>query len=631
MKLPIAHRGEPRRAPEGDNGRRHWAISIALTLAFFMTLGLAGLGSSPARSDGNIASRTATRTLSPELPPPALKIPDILSAQDVKFYRKIFALQKTGRWRAAKRLIGKLDSRLLMGHVLAQRYLHPTKYWSSYGELARWMKHYADHPDAKRIYRLALRRKPKGAKAPRAPKPYYSAANARFKDKAQNRRNRRAAGRYSRRAERSLLRHIRHLVRREYLSAAERYLEQPKIRRAIRRAGIDRARGIIAGGWFRWGKPARALKLAGRAVKGSGRAAPQAAWWAGLASFKLGRYADAGRFFAIGAKAPNTGPQENARAAFWAARANLVGRRPEQVNHWLQRAAAHPRTFYGLIATHILGGAPSFNWAKPAIDGKQLETLMATPPGRRALALLQVGQGRRAGRELRPYGYANDPANLRTIIALADVVRLPGTAYRAARTLKDLLGERIDAGLYPIPPWEPGVYSIDRALVFALTRQESAFNSRAKSRSGARGLMQLMPATARYMSGSRRAFRGRNLSRLYDPKINLALGQKYVDYLLTGDIVAGNIIMMISAYNGGPGNTAKWQLNVPHGSDPLVFIETIPRRETRLFVKRVLENLWIYRMRLGQDAPTLTALAGGRWPYYVRLDGARLGIAQERP
>ena len=132
------------------------------------------------------------------------------------------------------------------------------------------------------------------------------------------------------------------------------------------------------------------------------------------------------------------------------------------------------------------------------------------------------------------------------------------------------------------------------------------------------------------MGRRRGAFRGRNRARLFDPEINLALGQKYMRYLLSGDIVAGNMIMMIAAYNGGPGNTAKWQRNMPHGADPLVFMETIPARETRLFVKRVLENLWIYRMRLGQKAPTLDALAGGRWPYYIRLDGITAGPGADR-
>jgi soluble lytic murein transglycosylase len=144
-------------------------------------------------------------------------------------------------------------------------------------------------------------------------------------------------------------------------------------------------------------------------------------------------------------------------------------------------------------------------------------------------------------------------------------------------------------------------------------------------------LLQLMPATARYMAESRRRFRGRNRAQLFDPGLNLRLGQKYLDYLLAGDVVSGNLVLMIAAYNGGPGNLAKWQRQVSHGSDPLVFIETIPVRETRLFVQRVLENVWVYRARLGQQAPSLEALAGGRWPNYVSLDGARFGVAEERP
>jgi soluble lytic murein transglycosylase len=60
-------------------------------------------------------------------------------------------------------------------------------------------------------------------------------------------------------------------------------------------------------------------------------------------------------------------------------------------------------------------------------------------------------------------------------------------------------------------------------------------------------------------------------------------------------------------------------------------MESIPARETRLFVQRVFENFWIYRARLGQETPTLTALAAGRWPAYVALDGARFGVAEERP
>ena len=79
----------------------------------------------------------------------------ILAPDDVSRYQRIFELQEDGKWKAADQEIAKLDNRVLMGHVLYQRYMHPTKYRSKYNELAKWMKAYADHPGAYRVYRLA--------------------------------------------------------------------------------------------------------------------------------------------------------------------------------------------------------------------------------------------------------------------------------------------------------------------------------------------------------------------------------------------------------------------------------------------------------------------------------------------
>ncbi len=84
-----------------------------------------------------------------------------LSVADARRYRKAFALQTEGDWTAADKLIEQLDERLLLGHVLAERYLHPTGYKSGYRELVAWLNQYGDHPDAERIYKLALKRKPK--------------------------------------------------------------------------------------------------------------------------------------------------------------------------------------------------------------------------------------------------------------------------------------------------------------------------------------------------------------------------------------------------------------------------------------------------------------------------------------
>ena len=87
--------------------------------------------------------------------------PKVLSSNDVDRYRDIFRIQKDGHWPEANALIARLENPILLGHVLAQRFLHPTKYRSRYKELKDWMAAYADHPDAARLYKLALRRKPK--------------------------------------------------------------------------------------------------------------------------------------------------------------------------------------------------------------------------------------------------------------------------------------------------------------------------------------------------------------------------------------------------------------------------------------------------------------------------------------
>ena len=93
-------------------------------------------------------------------------LPKILNSDDIVLYRKIFKLQEAGDWSKANILITKLQDKILIGHVEAQKYLHPTAYRSKYSELKNWMELYADHPDATRIYRLALKRRPANWKYP---------------------------------------------------------------------------------------------------------------------------------------------------------------------------------------------------------------------------------------------------------------------------------------------------------------------------------------------------------------------------------------------------------------------------------------------------------------------------------
>jgi soluble lytic murein transglycosylase-like protein len=167
-----------------------------------------------------------------------------------------------------------------------------------------------------------------------------------------------------------------------------------------------------------------------------------------------------------------------------------------------------------------------------------------------------------------------------------------------------------------VPNLRPaGGWTLDRALVFAVMRQESAFNSGAMSSAGAVGLMQVLPETARALAGSARYPR-EDESLLFDAETNTALGQRFLGLMLSPDYFKGNLVLAIAAYNAGPKSVAAWH----YRDDPLSFIEAIPYEETRQYVPRVLLNLWMYQWRFNQNAAALEALASNEWPIYEPAD-----------
>lgn len=548
------------------------------------------------------------------VPVHASSLPDVLSPADEQRYRKIFAFQEGADWRAADRLIDGLEDKILLGHVLAQRYLYPdsSEYRSRFEELARWMQAYADNPDARRIYRLAKRRQPKGARAPRKPavRLHHAAAPAETIERAGYRQAGRAANR--------MLGEVRRLVRLDRLTLAARYVARN--RKTLGTLGYYLARTRIAAGWFFYGNAAKAFDMARAAAERSGARLPYAHWIAGLSAFRLGRYDAASHHFAVVADSAEIGGGDRAAGAFWAARASLRSGKPERVSSFLGSAAREPWAFYGVLARRWLGWDTPLDWKSKAPNREDLARVLGRKGGLRALALIQVGRFARADRELRFMIDGNDPDATEAVAAVAEIARLPMASLRAARAL---LPERVRArALYPIPSWRPrGGFSVDRALIYALMRQESAFYVRARSRAGARGLMQLMPDTASYVE--KRRFRGHDL--LYDPVLNLSVGQKYVRYLLESEHIGGDLLLMAAAYNGGPGNLRKWKRKARY-EDPLMFIESMPLRETRIFVERVLSNLWMYRERFGEPAPSLDALAANRHPLYLAVEGAAANV-----
>ena len=466
-----------------------------------------------------------------------IELPNVLTPEEVTHYRALFAAQAADRWNDANRLVADTENKLLLGHALSQRYLHP-RYRSSYSELAAWLAAYGDHPDARRIYDLALRRKPATAEA---------------------------------------------------LSA-----------------------------------PSGGSKLPPGGIKSAAVAPPPERWGPALENFRNKRYGTAAKQFEAVARLTKASPWVVSAGAFWAARAHMLGGQPQQVSQWLSKAAQHPLTFYGLLARETLGIEGALDLRDPFLHKDDALALIEQPSGRRAIALLQIEQAKRAEYELATVQIGDSAQLARAVVALANHLNMPSLSLRIGNSPVGLEQAEQDAAVYPIPPWQPqGGYDIDRALIYALMRRESSFNPNARNNSGASGLMQLMPATARAMAGQ-----SLSSGKLLEPETNIALGQKYLHRLLTDGAVNGDLIRLMAAYNAGPGNISKWQRQIS-ADDPLLFIASLPSRETRVFIESVLTDLWIYHMRLGQQSPSLATLASGGWPLYLAQDGLPNGYIAE--
>ena len=538
----------------------------------------------------------------------------VLSDEDAARYREIFALQEDGKWRAADAIIGELEDDILLGYVLYQRYMHPTAYRSKYNELKRWMAYYADHPEANKIYRLALKRRPRGASSPQRPisRKWASApATELHPDLTAD------YERTSRPRLRQIEGRVRYLAGRERALAALREIDRHLARRTITERQYDRMRSWIAASLYYQGYVDRARDLAEASAERNGDSAVLAHWIAGLIAFRRDDLARAHEHFSAMAAVPYQDDDLRAAGAFWSARTALAGGKGADVTPHLEIAAAFPFTFYGQLALAQLGRDYDYNWRAPDVSNEMFDALAeAEPRVTRAVALWQAGRRTEADIELRWANGAIPREMDGTLLGVAAALDLPAAQIDIALAGD---GAHLEAGLFPIPGYQPrDGFTVDRALLYALMRQESKFKVEATSRVGARGLMQLMPRTASYIAKDRSLRYRSGRDRLYDPALNISLGQRYVSYLVNG-AADGDLFHLAAAYNGGPGNLRRWKRDVAI-DDPLLFIESIPNRESRNFVEKVLTNFWIYRARLGQEAPSRERVAAGELPLYEALD-----------
>lgn len=300
-------------------------------------------------------------------------------------------------------------------------------------------------------------------------------------------------------------------------------------------------------------------------------------------------------------------PVSRARGAYWAGRTAEAHQDRDLARLWLGIAASFPTTYYGQLAAARLGPAAAVGLPAKLQVSNATKTAFERHELTRAVRLV-VALGLKD--ELRPFllrlAELKDTPEWRYLTAtLAHDIKRPDLAIAVAKKSGREGWELPHVG-YPAinPPLPPGgsngKVALEIPLVLAVVRQESAFQLDAVSRAGARGLMQLLPSTARQVA------RGVNLpyapQKLSDAAYNLKLGQAYLRDLLAE--FEGSYVLALAAYNAGPKRAREWvkEIGDPRSSadDAIDWVEMIPYEETRNYVQRVLENLQVYRQHLSE-------------------------------
>lgn len=355
------------------------------------------------------------------------------------------------------------------------------------------------------------------------------------------------------------------------------------------------------------GNPSEALRIAKKHQMTSGAEFAQAEWLIGWLYLRaLKQPAQAYRHF-DGLYKNVQSAISRSRAAYWAARAaeNI----PDHViaTEWDKVAAGYSSTFYGQLSHRKLYGS-----LLPASA-----TTASIPPERQAA--FNAREPVRAARLLHKSGLGmmTDPFHAKLLMDAKDktdyalaarLARETGRTYYAVEANKQAqqaLGVYLFEEGYPLFPSLPEAHP-EKALVHAIVYRESMFDQKALSSAGARGLMQLMPATAKMMS-KKKGLNYRLDKLTEDPRFNLTLGSVYLESLVNN--YGGFYPMAIAAYNAGPGRVREW---IDTFGDPrkgeidiIEWVENIPIYETRNYVQRVMESYYIYRIRLNQPPRTI--------------------------
>jgi len=309
-----------------------------------------------------------------------------------------------------------------------------------------------------------------------------------------------------------------------------------------------------------------------------------------------------------------TRPLSRSRAYYWLGRAAEAGG-AGQAQDFFTRAAAYSATYYGqLAAARIKRSGLQVHYPAPT---QAERTLFNSREAVRAIhRLTAVGHENRANTLY--IGLARELSNPGELAILAAMAEKQGNHRLSLQVGKISFGRGLDVAALAFPvgviPSSANISGSGKALAYSIARQESAFDKAAVSKADARGLLQLLPGTAKLVARKNGiTYSKAKLTR--DAGYNATLGAHYLGDQITE--FNGSYVLTFAAYNAGPGRAKEWlkRFGDPRGKpiDEVVdWVESIPFTETRNYVQRIMENYQVYKTRLGQKADIVGDLRFGR-------------------
>lgn len=539
-------------------------------------------------------------------------LPKILSDNDLEIYTNASEYQKKHDWEKANRELSKVENNILVGHFIYEQLMHPNKYKSSYEELSNWFRTYEDYPPVlrKRVYNLLIKRIPDREKKKLYQRPLFDNYLRGYGEDNYGKKTRSVA---------------KNIDKVGIKNKIELFIDKGDNEKVIEIINKYKHNDYIL---FLLNKKISKIFFKGDIIKSKNLydfyikelniQNPNFLFRAGINSYRLKDFEKAKTYFdKCNYFIKNANRWLYSGCHYWG---SLLVKSRKNKNSLLEKAASYPRTLYGQLAIEKLKIADPFVWeSKLFKSNPNFSSLNQNKTFRRAIALQEMRFYNYADLEIRNLYSKINKEKLDSLFYASEKLDLPAVLMRLGSKYykKDIT--LYMRGLYPTPDWDiNNGYQLDKALLFALIRRESAFNLKAKSEKGARGLMQIMPRTASKLENNYR-LRYSEAHKLYSLQLNLEIGQKFLKKLMRNSESGNSILDVLISYNAGIKRLKNWKKYIVE-NDPIVFIESIPIKETRWFVKYILTDLWIYRDRMEQEKPSRTLLANGKWPIYENLD-----------